>query len=185
MENSQALQNKVIELENEISRLRILAERDGLTGCLRREALITLIDRRRSFGLLPKKMTLVIADIDFFKKVNDTYGHIGGDEVLTAFAKTLQNEVPDGSLICRMGGEEFVILIPGTTEAATLALENLRKQIESHTVKLSDGRKVQITSSFGAANWDSDKSLLGATAEADAALYRAKNQGRNQVAYAA
>ncbi len=185
MNTIQSLQEQLDTLKKENSQLRQMAERDGLTGCLRREALMGLIERRRSFGLLPKNLSLVVADIDFFKKVNDKYGHIAGDEVLKNFAQKLQDKLPSGSLVARMGGEEFLILLSETCTESARIIEELRLEVANADLKLSDGRKLHISVSFGMANWDSDQNLLKSVAAADAALYESKHQGRNRLTLAA
>lgn len=190
--NTQALIDRITQLEIENSKLRTLADRDGLTGCLRREAFMTLIERRRSFGLLPKEMTLAVVDIDHFKKVNDTYGHLAGDQVLSQMSQILLESAPEGTLVCRMGGEEFVLLIPMHLEEAVRGLDKLREMISSANIKVSQPNSdshevmsIHVTASFGTATWDTDRALVEVTARADAALYKAKKAGRNQVQVAA
>lgn len=173
---------RIAELEAEISKLRHTAERDGLTGCLRREALFSLIESRRKFGLLSKNMSAVVVDIDHFKRVNDSWGHATGDEVLKSVSAMLQDLSPEGSLVCRMGGEEFLILMPMDANAAYAQTEKLRLCIAAEAVKLESGYKIAVTASFGVSKWDSDQSLNAAISIADQRLYRAKNEGRNRVA---
>lgn len=171
---------RIKELEDEISRLRNIAERDGLTGCLRREALMNIIERRRKFGLLPKTLSLAIVDIDHFKNINDTHGHLAGDHVLKEVAQFLIRNAPAGSLVCRMGGEEFVLLIPTHLTNAYSDVDRLRRELASSKIELDSGAELNVTFSAGLTEWDSDHPLLDATAEADAALYAAKKNGRNQ-----
>jgi len=176
------LQSRIQELESEVERLRKLTERDDLTGCLRRDALMTLLDRRRSFGFLPRNMTVAVVDLDHFKRVNDTYGHATGDEVLVQVARVLTEECAvEGTLVCRMGGEEFVMVIPADVDAASVELERLRSTLERMNILTTDGQALQVTASFGAVGWNSDKSLKDASIQADMALYSAKKQGRNRV----
>jgi diguanylate cyclase (GGDEF)-like protein len=179
---SQNLLTQIQELRRENAQLRQRAERDGLTGCLRREALAELLDKRRSFGLLPREMTVAIADIDFFKKINDTHGHFGGDLALKAFADALHEMLPEGGLLCRMGGEEFVLVLPGALEENLNLLELIRLKVQSLRVQARPGTQISMTASFGAADWNSDQEMLQACTQADALLYRAKNGGRNRVA---
>ncbi|MBS1984398.1 MAG: GGDEF domain-containing protein [Bdellovibrionales bacterium] len=175
------LEQKILALETEVRQLRTAADFDDLTGCLRRNAFMNLIQERRRFGWLPQNMTLAVVDLDHFKKVNDEHGHLAGDEALRSVARLLRDQLPEGGMICRMGGEEFVILVPGTTEQSCASLEHLRRTIASTPVKLEDGRKLNLSASIGASNWNTDSALLSATARADAAVYQAKRQGRNQV----
>lgn len=175
------LQQRIYELETEVTRLKAVAERDGLTGCLRRETFLEMIEERRRFGWLDHTMTLAVVDLDHFKKVNDTHGHISGDAVLREVGRILRDNAPEGSLVCRMGGEEFVILMPGDLNATRFGLERLRKRIETTPVRLREGKELNVTASLGAAEWETQKPMLEATADADAALYRAKREGRNRV----
>ena len=173
---------KIAELEAEIARLREISQKDKLTGCLRRETFMELIEERRKFGYLPKNATLCLLDVDFFKRVNDTHGHIAGDRVLSHIGKLLNDQVPEGSLVCRMGGEEFVVLLPLPLNEALKVAEGLRSTLESSKIKLNLQNTLSVTASFGLSQWDTDSEILAATALADGALYRAKNNGRNQVA---
>lgn len=175
------LQEKIASLEAEVERLQKLTERDDLTGCLRRDAFVSLITRRRSFGFLPKQATVAVVDLDFFKRVNDTYGHATGDEVLMQTARLLTEGSMEGTLVCRMGGEEFVLVLPCGVEAASVELERLRLALQEMVILTTDGKTLQVTASFGAVSWDSDTALKDASIQADLALYQAKTQGRNRV----
>jgi diguanylate cyclase (GGDEF)-like protein len=180
--SAQELIQRVQELEIEVAKWRSIAERDGLTGCLRREAFMTLLEQRRKFGLLPKTMSVAIVDVDHFKRVNDTHGHLAGDKVLEQLGQILSQHAPEGSLVCRMGGEEFVILIPDEATLAMGAAEKLRTQIAKTSIRTGISQNLSITASIGVAQWDTDRPLIEATARADEALYRAKHSGRNRVA---
>lgn len=175
------LEAEVTRLQAEVARLRIIAERDDLTGCLRRDAFLSLIEERRRFGWLNRDTTLAVVDIDHFKKVNDKHGHLSGDEALRTVARILNQVAPEGSLVCRMGGEEFVVLMPGTAQENKGHLETLRKRIQTTPIRLREGTEIQVTASFGATDWNTDTPMLQATAQADALLYKAKNSGRNRV----
>jgi diguanylate cyclase (GGDEF)-like protein len=178
------LKKHVEQIENlrrEVSVWRERAERDGLTQCLRREAFLELIESRRNFGLLPQKTTLVIIDIDHFKKVNDTHGHQAGDEALKHVARILKTHTPEGGQLCRMGGEEFVMVLPQGVEENRNFLEALRLQLATTPCRINQGEKISLTASFGAVTWNTDTSMMRASADADALLYRAKNEGRNRL----
>lgn len=129
---------------------------------------------------------IVIFDIDHFKKVNDTYGHLAGDEVLRAAAKLLAGVLRREDIFARYGGEEFIALLPAATETeAFAAAERARKTIEKRSFLLKSGAAVQVTISAGAALSCSKKVKLNAVISlADHALYQAKNKGRNQTAIA-
>ncbi len=181
-QNSTTLEAKIIELEAELIKWKNAAQKDALTGCLRREALISILHERRSFGLLPRYMTLAIADLDHFKKVNDTYGHLSGDEVLRVFSKILQENLPLGSLVCRMGGEEFVILCPDPIRASIDNLNNIRSELQDVQFGSRTIGTFNVSVSMGVANWNTDENILQAIGQADQALYQAKNTGRNKIA---
>lgn len=125
-------------------------------------------------------VSIVMCDIDFFKKVNDTYGHNTGDAVLQMVASTLQDGIGDGEAF-RWGGEEFIILLPGSNqEQARNLAERLRETIEEQTCHF-DGQDVRITMSFGVKELDTTRSIEMNIEEADARLYKAKTSGRNCV----
>ncbi len=125
-----------------------------------------------------------MADIDFFKIVNDTYGHLAGDEVLKSFADTLSGGLKrESDWVSRFGGEEFLVCLPGAgIQRASEVAEKLRKAIESKEI-LFNGNRINITASFGVC---SIKPIQGSKIEsfiecADKMLYAAKNNGRNRV----
>ncbi|KRD13467.1 hypothetical protein ASE39_18940 [Acidovorax sp. Root267] len=126
---------------------------------------------------------VLMLDVDFFKKVNDHYGHAGGDDVLRQLARLLVAQLRVVDMPARFGGEEFAVLMPGTPLAeATHAAERLRIALQATAVALRDGQEVYITASIGLAQWCADDTGIDATLKrADAALYRAKATGRNRV----
>ena len=131
----------------------------------------------------PKKdLVLIFIDIDYFKRVNDTYGHSGGDAVLKELAKILKGSVKRGSdFVARFGGEEFVILLPETgLEGAIVLAEKLRAAIEKTTFE-HGGKEIKITASFGIAGKESSATKEDFVKRADVALYEAKEAGRNRV----
>ncbi|MFG1928602.1 diguanylate cyclase [Cryptosporangium sp. NPDC048952] len=160
---------------------RRLAVTDALTGLPNRrhfeQALHTEIARTRRHG---RPLSLVILDLDHFKAINDTYGHPAGDAVLVQVAALLQQSTRGGDVIARFGGEEFVWLLPDTTEDGAVQMAGrLRTTLAAHPVQLPTGDVVTVTASLGAA-----ADLLDAHAlltAADQTLYRAKAAGRNQV----
>ena len=125
---------------------------------------------------------LALADIDFFKKVNDTYGHAAGDEVLAATAGRLTSHLRPYDMIYRYGGEEFLICLPNAdTDIARAVLERLRESMAERPIKLEDGRDLPVTASFGLAQITKDADLKTVIDRADAALYQSKEHGRNRV----
>jgi diguanylate cyclase (GGDEF)-like protein len=176
---SLALHNAAIHQQ-----MQELASRDGLTGLLNRRTLEEVLSRELKAGTRYRASAcLILVDVDHFKQVNDLFGHVGGDRVLTEIATVMQEAVRDTDSVGRYGGEEFGIVLPHTdlTRAAVLA-ERLRDQIERHAFDV-DGGSVKITVSVGIAQIP-DKTIgtvPGWMAAADAALYEAKGCGRNGV----
>ncbi len=167
------------ELVEKNQQLEILSVTDKLTGLFNRRKLDELMEeelaRSRRYAV---PLAIIMVDIDHFKRVNDTYGHGAGDIVLTGVADVLRGSTRDSDAVGRLGGEEFVVLCRHSTrDGGMVAAENLRATIEANAFTGVD----PITASFGVAAFrdgDTAASLLG---RADAALYRAKNDGRNRV----
>lgn len=171
------------ELNQAYARARELSRTDDLTGLANRRAFVELgtsaLDQARRYD---RALSLVMFDIDYFKKINDTHGHAAGDEVLRAVASAVKGTARAADTPGRWGGEEFALLLPETSGAAAAALaERLRRDVEALRVA-HNGTALQCTCSFGVAERDQAvlnlDALLGA---ADAALYLAKAQGRNRV----
>jgi two-component system cell cycle response regulator len=158
---------------------------DPLTGLYNRRYmeshLAALVHQAAARG---KPLTSLVLDIDYFKSVNDTYGHDAGDDVLREFATRVRKSIRGIDLACRCGGEEFVIVMPETdiAVAATVA-ERLRRRIASEPFPISQGtRSIQVTISIGVATLDAaDDNGSSILKRADQALYRAKRDGRNRV----
>jgi two-component system, cell cycle response regulator len=128
-------------------------------------------------------LTLMILDIDHFKRVNDTYGHDCGDEVLKGFADRLRGIIRSGDLLCRLGGEEFVIVMPNVNapSAARIA-ERARAAIQQEPfVMPTTGQSIPVTASIGLAERREDTNPHELYRRADQALYRSKSEGRNRV----
>jgi diguanylate cyclase (GGDEF)-like protein len=166
-------------------RMKQLAYVDGLTGIHNRRYFeMRIVEELERAGRFQGRMSVIMIDIDNFKRVNDEFGHLLGDEVLRAVSTMLRQQLRKSDLLCRYGGEEFAIVVPETTgENATRVAEKLRRQIESHHFP---GVPRQVTISCGV----SDYPTHGITrdevvAAADSALYNAKQLGRNRVASAA
>jgi diguanylate cyclase (GGDEF)-like protein len=173
--------------ENEKTRLALetLANRDALTGLAnRRFFMVTAEAELHRAQRYRRPVTIGMADLDLFKKLNDTYGHAAGDTVLRAFAALLQETLRQSDLAGRYGGEEFAFVFPEITvaEAAQLA-ERFRIACADADIRLADGRVVRVTFSMGLAD-ASESSLEAALNRADEALYEAKRQGRNRVVIA-
>lgn len=163
--------------------LREQSTRDPLTGLYNRRYFLDYAKRELHRCAGGKRNAGLIAlDIDHFKNFNDTHGHDAGDEVLKMLAEVLQNLFREADVPCRMGGEEFIVMLPGADLARTVErAEELRAEIEAQELRYS-GETLKVTSSIGVAVFpDHGKSLAALMQEADQALYVAKNGGRNVV----
>ncbi|ODT49213.1 GGDEF domain-containing protein [Devosia sp. 63-57] len=189
--------NRQLEKKLEASRDDIAALQRDLDD-VRRESMLdplTKIANRKSFdeGLAGAiddakrtraPLSLVLVDIDYFKKFNDTYGHQTGDQVLRLVAMTLKSNIKGRDLAARYGGEEFVAVLPSTDlDGAVIAAENVRKAIQAkELLKRSTNEKLgRITASFGVAMFRADDNASSLIERADRCLYAAKRAGRNRV----
>jgi diguanylate cyclase (GGDEF)-like protein len=155
---------------------------DGLTGIYNRKHFIELayVDVERA-QRLDQTIYTAMLDIDFFKKVNDTYGHAAGDMVLKAIAGIIQQTIRAYDLLCRYGGEEFALLILDINASEAFSLmERIRENIES-TIINYEGVNIKITCSIGLAEFLRTDTLESSINKSDEALYAAKKSGRNQV----
>jgi diguanylate cyclase (GGDEF)-like protein len=178
---------EVDSLRTEVGELKVRSETDPLTKLHNRayfqSAIVRDFNQCQSRG---QPLTLVVCDIDHFKKFNDTYGHASGDVVLEEVAKCLSENLRGTDQAARYGGEEFVLILRDTDEsAAEVICERLRRHLEARKIELESGVFVTVTMSLGCAT----QSLKGTYANsqelfkaADQALYAAKHRGRNQVA---
>jgi diguanylate cyclase (GGDEF)-like protein len=176
----------VAELEVAHERLEQRATTDALTGVANRRTFSEVLARdiartRRS----NEPISVVLLDVDHFKKVNDEHGHVVGDAVLRRVGKLLSTAVRAGDLVARYGGEEFILLLPQTTSAlAAFAAERLRSAVEKLRFDVAGGT-FSVTASFGIATFVGEAATADElVAAADAALYAAKTDGRNRVAVA-
>jgi two-component system cell cycle response regulator len=182
------LQEDLEERERQLleanERLRHMSRTDSLTGLDNRRYLEQQVDQMFAHAeRLSEPLSCVMCDLDRFKSVNDEFGHHAGDVVLKHFARILKHEAREIDRVGRYGGEEFVILLPGTVlDAAVTFAERVRKEVENHTF-VFDGGSVHRTASFGVAGWPHPRvqgcdQLIRA---ADDAMYVAKETGRNRV----
>lgn len=156
---------------------------DPLTGLLSRHKMTKLIGLEKSRAERNSHaLSLAIADLDFFKSINDRFGHDAGDIVLREVAARLSSCLRVYDLLFRLGGEEFLFLFPDTDEEGAVKIcERMREAIQKSDIDLGGGRKISVTVSFGVAPLPYDGDTGAAFRAADAALYRAKNGGRNRV----
>jgi diguanylate cyclase (GGDEF)-like protein/PAS domain S-box-containing protein len=180
------LQNSQEKVERQNEELQKLARIDPLTGCLNRRAFFANADELFAHALAHKQpLTCLMTDIDKFKSFNDDHGHTVGDAVLQQVARLLGLPMRPQDLLCRYGGEEFCILLPGFTlnEGASLA-ESIRGSIENEAgMSIATMQRLRITSSFGVAELHEGDTpdLRHLIERADRRLYIAKNTGRNRV----
>lgn len=179
------IRNLIQNLEQSKKALKFLAATDSLTGLYNRryfskisKKILNLAKRDES------KVSVLMLDIDNFKSINDTYGHYIGDEVLIYLSKQLQNSTRVSDVICRYGGEEFVILLPQTDIDGTLSIaEKIRTEVEIHTICIDNCDDLKFTISIGVSevNIIADSSIEESLNRADKALYIAKENGKNNV----
>jgi diguanylate cyclase (GGDEF)-like protein len=189
-ENNQGLERKVAEHTSELEILKrdaeMQARTDALTGLPNRRAFSEAAERLIQIAQRSQRpLSLIMMDIDFFKKVNDTWGHDAGDVVLIEVARLIADTVRISDMPARLGGEEFAILLPETDSAGAQELaEKLRLNIAAHVMH-AGGATIKVTSSFGIVSVDApDLDIDQMLQKSDAALYRAKNEGRNRICLA-
>ena len=156
---------------------------DPLTGLCNRSNMQHQLQREVSLSRRENRpMSLVIVDIDNFKRVNDRFGHLSGDQVIRCVAQHLRESLRDFDLIFRYGGEEFVLVLSGADAACAGSIaERLRAAVAAHTCKLDGGGEVSPTISLGVTQLRDDEDPMALFARADEAMYQAKRQGRNAV----
>jgi diguanylate cyclase (GGDEF)-like protein len=180
---------RMLELQSNLLKTRDAlahqAMHDPMTGVFNRRAILETLQKeflraKRENG----RLSIGMCDIDHFKKINDTYGHQAGDEVLIAFTRCIQANLREYDSIGRYGGEEFLVVTPGSTgQDEGSPYERLRVRLADTAISIKAGT-VFITVSIGVAKGMGASTVDDLLAAADAALYQAKNNGRNRIAYA-
>ncbi len=175
---SAAIQNAFL-----FEQTQLFAITDSLTGAYNmRQFTVILKKEQERADRFEHPLSVILADIDHFKAVNDTYGHMAGDQVLIEYVKLLQSNLRNMDLLARYGGEEFFILLPQTSLEESLAAAERLRIITREMVVVYGEQKIQITASFGVAEYHSRNTTVeGLLKQADQALYRAKNAGRDRV----
>ena len=171
-------------IEHNEKELRDIATHDGLTGLYNHKFFYTLLeDEIARASRYTNRLSLLLIDIDFFKKVNDTYGHRSGDMILSSLSKRLMNRVRATDSVCRYGGEEMTIILSETDiQTAKVIAEDIRSLIEKEPFEIEDGEPINITVSIGVSTYSEEvKEASALVSGADTALYEAKESGRNRV----
>ncbi len=173
------------EIYSIIDRMNDLAVRDALTGVYNRRYINEKLPLELMGAVVSQRpLSVIMVDADYYKKVNDTYGHLTGDTVLVTLAETLQECIRrEMDWLARYGGEEFFICLPGATLNMTLEIaENMRSRIENKVIAHGN-RKISITASFGVScrKYNRDSKIEDVISAADEKLYLAKKNGRNRV----
>jgi diguanylate cyclase (GGDEF)-like protein len=172
------------EMRAEFERLKQVALVDTLTRVWNRGAILDVLAREVEFARREgRSMGVLMADLDRFKEINDTRGHPGGDAVLLEAARRIRAAMRPYDSVGRIGGEEFLIVLPGAEEDPAMKVgERIRAEVAASPVELTNG-SISLTISLGVATWKPGTPVdpLVLVAAADAALYRAKAAGRNRV----
>ena len=178
--------NKKLEIAliNSSNKLKLLTSTDSLTGLFnRRYFFMRLKDEISRYQRTDKYISVIMIDIDHFKNVNDQYGHSCGDEVLVGFSKLIKKMIRPYDIAARMGGEEFAVILPNTNmQEGQVVAERIRKAIESLSFD-HIAKGFSITVSIGGMTSNSEHNASKFTLKSDNALYKAKNNGRNQIVW--
>ena len=179
------IQQKNVELEHLMNKLQVASTTDYLTGIYnKRYAIETFQKHIDDDKCAIEPFTIIIADIDSFKNINDTYGHLCGDSILKSVVNTLKSSLREGDLFCRWGGEEFLFLLPRSTlNKAKVFAERMRKLV-TNTLYKCDVAEISVTITMGIAEYTPALGIEGTIKKADEALYKGKNNGKNQVTLA-
>ncbi len=181
----QTLRLEIFERRRVEAELRKLATTDPLTGIYNRRHFFHLAEREFERRQRYKEsISIIMLDLDYFKQINDTYGHTAGDKVLNTAVQHFQDSLRKVDVLARYGGEEFVILLPETgCEHAKQMAERLRTRLANAPIRI-DGKELKITASFGIASASKEDNTVNLDIllnRADKALYKAKDSGRNAI----
>lgn len=176
------MEERTLALQEANARLAVASRTDALTGLPNRRGFVEASEAGSSSDCCSgRPFTIVLADVDHFKAVNDRFGHATGDEALRAVASAIRANLRAQDVVARWGGEEFILLLPETAEAGGVrAAEFVREQVAASRIALAD-ESLQMTLSLGVSEHRAERTLDATLAAADRALYRAKESGRNRV----
>jgi len=174
--------NSALSRQIKIQQLTDAAAIDPLTGCYNRRAFeAQLKGHAAGAGRHGKSLSVFMFDLDHFKSLNDTYGHLGGDEVLKEVSRLVRRNIRAEDIFARYGGEEFIAILPETDKARAIELaDRLRQKICALRIPF-DNRTIRVTASFGVAQLGAGADILKLVEDADSMLYKAKFNGRNTV----
>jgi diguanylate cyclase len=177
--------DEISSLKRQLHEMKRQVKTDSLTSLANRKAFFEQVsDMEASGDFLHGKHSLLMLDIDHFKKVNDTFGHLFGDKVIKAVAMVLKKNTKGKDLAARFGGEEFIVLLPDTgIEGARVVAENIRQTIEGASIINPNNKQIvsKVTISIGMTELQDEDDFESMVVRADKALYAAKENGRNQV----
>jgi diguanylate cyclase (GGDEF)-like protein len=176
---------KELQIQDMMTELKLMASTDSMTKLYNRRYFSSIsqytieLSKREN-----QQISIIMLDIDKFKDVNDIYGHKVGDDVIIALANILLISQRKSDIVCRYGGEEFVILLPSTSlDGAKIVAHKIREDIENYSINLKNNEQLKFTVSLGVSqvNISNDNNIEPALKRADDALYEAKESGRNKV----
>jgi diguanylate cyclase (GGDEF)-like protein len=178
LQSSAAALSKQIQMEN----LRHAAVLDPLTGCYNRREFETQLRRHAATAARHNsRLSVFMLDLDHFKSINDTHGHLCGDQVLREVSRLVRNSMRQGDILARYGGEEFIAILPETDRAKAMELANRLRIKISHLRIPFNQTPIQVTASFGVAELIPNADISRVIDDADTMLYKAKRNGRNTV----
>jgi diguanylate cyclase len=182
MQQMRAMEEESRRVKAHMEAERLKARTDALTGLPNRAAYDDHLNKEfQRWVRYQQSFSVAVGDLDFFKSINDNYGHLAGDKVLRLVARVLSKSLRASDFIARFGGEEFVILLPSTeADTAVTVIDKLRSRISESPFNFH-GKPVKITMSFGVAETQDNDNVEQLFERADKALYQAKNNGRDQV----
>ena len=174
-----------LQLQELQTELKLLASTDSMTKLYNRRYFTKISEHTLDLAKREKhNLSIIMLDIDKFKNINDTYGHKIGDDVIITLSNKLIEYQRKSDIICRYGGEEFVILLPNTSiDGAKIVAQNIKKDVEAIVLNLEENKEVKFTVSLGVSSIDikNETNIEASLKRADDALYEAKEGGRNKV----